>query len=115
MKRGDIWWADLGRRAGKRPVVILTRSNAIPHCNKVTVAEITTQGKGYQTEVDIDQQANLPQHSFVQLDNLQTIPKTRLAKTRLERCSGTLDDNTMKLIGQKVVLALNLEDVFTSP
>jgi mRNA-degrading endonuclease toxin of MazEF toxin-antitoxin module len=110
MKRGDIWWADLGGRAGKRPVVILTRSNVIPHRNKVTVAEITTQGKGYSTEVDIDQQANLPQQSFVQLDSIQTI-----AKTRLERLIGTLDDNAMKAIGQKVVLALNLEDVFTSP
>ena len=107
MKRGDIWWADLGGRAGKRPVVILTRSNVIPHRNKVTVAEITTQGKGYRTEADIDQQANLPQHSFVQLDNLQTIPITRI-----ERYIGTLDDDTMKVIGQKVVLALDLEDVF---
>jgi mRNA-degrading endonuclease toxin of MazEF toxin-antitoxin module len=107
MKRADIWQADLGGRAGRRPVVILTRTNAIPHLNKVTVAEITTQGKGYRTEVDIDQQANLPQHSFVQLDNLQTIPKTLL-----ERYIGTLDDDTMKIIGKKVVLALNLEDAY---
>jgi len=42
MKRGDIWEADLGARAGKRPVVILTRSAVIPHLNKVTVAEITS-------------------------------------------------------------------------
>jgi mRNA-degrading endonuclease toxin of MazEF toxin-antitoxin module len=60
MKRGDVWEADLGGQAGKRPVVILTRGAVIPHLNKVTVAEITTQGKGYPTEVDIDQQANLP-------------------------------------------------------
>lgn len=110
MKRGDIWEADLGTRAGKRPVVILTRSAVIPHLNKVTVAEITTQGKGYPTEVDIDQQANLSRHSFVQLDNVQTIPKTRLGKY-----IGTLDEATMKVIGQKVVLALNLEDVFSLP
>jgi len=110
MKRGDIWEADLGARAGKRPVVILTRSAVIPHLNKVTVAEITTQGKGYPTEVDIDQQANLARHSFVQLDNVQTI-----AKTRLEKYIDTLDEATMKVIGQKVVLALNLEDVFSLP
>jgi mRNA-degrading endonuclease toxin of MazEF toxin-antitoxin module len=109
MKRGHIWWADLGGRAGQRPVVILTRSNVIPHRNKVTVAEITTQGKGYRTEVDIDQHANLPQHSFVQLDNLQTI-----SKTRLEKYIGTLDDDTMKVIGEKVILALNLEDAYPS-
>lgn len=110
MRRGDIWQADLGGRAGKRPVVILTRTNAIPHLNKVTIAEITTQGKGYRTEVDIDQQANLPQHSFVQRDNIQTIPKTRF-----ERYIGTLDDDTMEAIGQKVVLALNLENAYPFP
>jgi mRNA interferase MazF len=110
MKRGDIWEADLGARAGKRPVVILTRSAVIPHLNKVTVAEITSQGKGYPTEVDIDQQANLARHSFVQLDNIQTI-----AKQRLQKYLGTLDDASMKTIGQKIVLALNLEDVFSLP
>lgn len=110
MKRGDVWEADLGARAGRRPVIILTRSAVIPHLNKITVAEITTQGKGYPTEVDIDQQANLPRHSFVQLDNVQTI-----AKTRLERYIGALDEATMKIIGQKVALALNLEGVFSGP
>ena len=109
MKRGDIWQADLGGRAGRRPVVILTRDDAMPYLNKVTVAEITTQGKGYRTEVDIDLQADLSQHSFVQLDNIQTIPITRL-----ERYIGTLDDDTMKVIGRKVVLALNLEDAYPS-
>lgn len=60
MNRGEIWQADPGARAGKRPVVILTRSGAIPYLNKLTVAEITSQIKGYQIEVDIDQKANLP-------------------------------------------------------
>jgi mRNA-degrading endonuclease toxin of MazEF toxin-antitoxin module len=110
MKRGDVWEADLGGKAGKRPVVILTRSAVIPHLNKVTVAEITTEGKGYPTEVDIDQMANLPQPSFVQLDNIQTIPKQRLQKY-----IGMLDDSVMKIISQKVVLALNLENAFSGP
>lgn len=109
MKRGDVWQADLGMKAGKRPVVILTRSAVIPHLNKVTVAEITSQGKGYPTEVGIGQEANLAQPSFVQLDNIQTISKQRLGKY-----AGTLDDASMKLVSEKVVLALNLEDAFTS-
>ncbi|HMV82717.1 MAG TPA: type II toxin-antitoxin system PemK/MazF family toxin [Blastocatellia bacterium] len=110
MKRGEVWEADLDGKAGIRPVVLLTRSAVIPHLNKVTVAEITSQGKGYPTEVDINQQANLPRHSFVQLDNIQTIPKQRLTKY-----IGTLNDASLQLIGQKVVLALNLEDVFSLP
>lgn len=110
MKRGEVWLVDLGAKPGKRPAVILTRSAAIPYLNKLTVAEITSQSKGYPTEVNIDQQANLPQPSFVQLDNIQTVPKQRL-----EKYIGTLEDSLMKLIGGKVVLALNLEDAFSAP
>jgi len=110
MKWGDIWQADLGAKAGKRPVVILTRSAVIPYLNKVTVAEITSQSKGYPTEVDIDQKANLPPPSFVQLDNIQTIPKQRL-----EKHIGSLDDATMKAVSEKIVLALNLEDALSAP
>ena len=90
-------------------MIILTRSAVIPHLNKVTVAEITTQGKGYPTEVDIDHHANLAQHSFVQLDNIQTIPKHRLKKH-----IGTIDDTLMRVISQKVILALNLEVAFSA-
>ena len=107
MKRGEIWIVDLGAMAGKRPAVILTRSGVIPYVNKLTVAEITSQIKGYPTEVDIDQKANLPQPSFVQLDNLQTVPKQRF-----EKFIGTLDDSTMKMVSEKVVLALNLEEAY---
>lgn len=110
MKRGDIWQADLGAKAGKRPVVLLTRSAVIPYLNKVTVAEITSQSKGYPTEADIDQKANLPAPSFVQLDNIQTLPKQRL-----EKYIGSLDDATMKLVDEKIVLALKLEDALLAP
>ena len=72
MNRGDVWQLDLGGRAGRRPAVILTRQGVIPHLNKLTVAEITSAGKGYPTEVAIGQKASLRRESYVQLDNLQT-------------------------------------------
>jgi mRNA-degrading endonuclease toxin of MazEF toxin-antitoxin module len=52
----------------------------------------------------------LPLPSYVQLDNIQTIPKQRL-----EKFIGALDDSTMKSISAKVVFALNLEDAFSVP
>ena len=58
MNRGDIWMVNLGGRIGKRPVLIITRQNVLKYLNKVTVLEITTQGKGYPTEIFIDQKAN---------------------------------------------------------
>ena len=104
MNRGDVWQIDLGGRAGKRPAVILTRQAVLFHLNKVTVAEITSVGKGYPTEVAIGQKANLPKDSFVQLDNIQTVSKTRFVKYL-----GALDAPTMKTIGRRLVLALGLE------
>ena len=104
MNRGDIWFIDLGGKSGKRPAVIVTRQNVIEHLNKVAVVEITTKGKGYPTEVYIDQKGNLPKNSFVQTDNIHTVPKNRLVKY-----AGTLDGATMMEISVKIILALGLE------
>ena len=105
MNRGDIWQIDLGGRAGRRPALILTRQGVIAHVNKITVAEITSRGKGYPTEVAVGQKANLPRESFVQLDNIQTVSKQRFVKYL-----GAVESATMRTIGRKVILALGLED-----
>ena len=105
MNRGDVWLIDLGGRVGTRPVVILTRQNVLKFLNKVTVAEITTKGKGYPTEIFINQKANLPKPSFIQAENLHTV-----TKKKLEKFIGTLDQDTMLKVSQKVVLALELEN-----
>lgn len=105
MNRGDVWQLDFGDRAGRRPALILTRQGVIAHVNKLTVAEITSRGKGYSTEVALGHGANLTKESFVQLDNLQTVSKTRFVKYL-----GSLDPGTMQMIGRKLILALGLED-----
>jgi mRNA-degrading endonuclease toxin of MazEF toxin-antitoxin module len=104
MNRGDIWMIDFGGKIGMRPVVILTRQNVLPYLNKVSVAEITSKGKGYPTEVFIGQKANLPKPSFIQTDNIHTIPKEKLVKY-----IGTSDAATMREVSEKVVMALGLE------
>ncbi len=104
MNRGDIWLVDLGGKRRKRPAVILTRQNVLEYLNKVSLAEVTTKGKGYPTEVFIGQKANLPKPSFIQTDNIQTVSKDRIVKYM-----GTLDQDTMREISKKVVLALELE------
>src|ERR1044072_3293754 len=105
MNRGDIWLINLGGKAGMRPALILTRQGVIAYLNKITVAEITSQGKGYPTEVAINQMGNLPKESYVQLDNIHTVPKTYF-----DRYIGTLDPDTMRTVSQKIILALGLED-----
>ena len=105
MNRGDMWPLDLGGRAGQRPALIITRQGVISHVNKLTVAEITSVGKGYPTEVSLGHKANLPRDSYVQLDNIQTVSKGRFVKYL-----GSLDAATMHAVGRKLVLALGLED-----
>jgi mRNA-degrading endonuclease toxin of MazEF toxin-antitoxin module len=73
--------------------------------NKLTVAEITSVGKGYPTEVALGRKANLPKDSFVQLDNIQTVSKERFVKY-----VGSLDASTMRTVGRTLILALGLED-----
>ena len=108
MNRGDVWIINLGGKIGTRPVVVLTRQNVIEYLSKVVVAEITTKGKGYPTELFIDQKANLPKQSFVQADNIHSVPKKSL-----EKYVGTLDFETMLEISKKVILALELEGALT--
>jgi mRNA interferase MazF len=104
VNRGDVWLINLGGRIGTRPVVILSRQNVLEYLHKVTVAEITTKGKGYPTEIFINQKANLSKPSFVQAENLHTVPKNRL-----ERYLGSLDPDTVRKVSRKLVLALELE------
>jgi mRNA-degrading endonuclease toxin of MazEF toxin-antitoxin module len=104
MNRGDIWYVDLGGKAGMRPVLVVTRQAVLEYLDKVVVVEITTKGKGYPTEVFIGQAGNLPQPSFVQTDNLHTIPKNKMT-----RFSGTLDGAIMRKVSRKITLALGLE------
>ncbi|MBW1817838.1 MAG: type II toxin-antitoxin system PemK/MazF family toxin [Deltaproteobacteria bacterium] len=104
MNRGDVWLVALGGKAGKRPAIILTRQNVLQYLNKVTVAEVTTKGKGYPTEVYLGQKGNLPKPSFAQTDNIHTIAKERLVKYM-----GTVDAITMREVSRKVILALGLE------
>jgi mRNA interferase MazF len=105
MNRGDVWQLDLGGRAGRRPALVLTRQAVIAHLNKLTVAEITSVGKGYPTEVAIGQKANLPRDSYVELDNVQTVSKDRFVKYL-----GALDAATMRDVNRRLILALGLED-----
>lgn len=105
MKRGEIWEAEIGGKAGRRPVLVLTRSGVIPYLSKVVVAEVTTQGKGYPTQISIGTTANLPKTSFVSAESLHSLPKERL-----RRYLGELPSDLLRQISQAVIFALDLAE-----
>lgn len=50
--RGDIAWLEL-EEEGRRPVLVLTRDEAIPRLRNIDVALVTRTVRGIETEVEL--------------------------------------------------------------
>ena len=75
MKRGEIWWAELPSPIGKRPVLLLSRDEAYPIRNAVTVAEVTSTVREIPVEVSLGLRDGLPKRCVANLDTIITIRK----------------------------------------
>ena len=80
MRRGEVWWADLPKPVGRRPVLILTRSQAIPIRTSITIAELTRTIRNIPVEVKLGPEDGLPKSCVVNLDVISTIPKAVLTE-----------------------------------
>ena len=76
--QGDIWWAE--SELGRRPVLVVTRNEAIDVLNRVVVAPITRTVRGIPTEVPLDIDNGLPHRSAASFDNLRVIGKSHLTE-----------------------------------
>ena len=103
MQRGDVWWADLPKPVGRRPVVILSRNRAIQVREYVTVAEVTTTIRDIPVEVMLDHKDGLPRKCVVNLDVINTIPKHLLAEP-----IATLSITKLEAIESALKFALSL-------
>ncbi len=73
-----MWWAEFPGLAGHRPAVLLSRDSAYAVRLSVTVAPVTTRIRGIPVEVVLGPDDGLPMESVANLDDLTTIPKSRL-------------------------------------
>jgi len=80
MRRGEVWWAELPRPIGRRPVVLLSRDEAYAVRNAVTIAEVTTTIRGIPVEVALGPEDGLPKKCVANLDTIATIRKDLLTK-----------------------------------
>jgi mRNA interferase MazF len=98
LKRGEIWWADLPRPAGRRPVILLSRDEAYEVRRLVTVAPITTRIRGIPVEVPLGPKDGMPRECVVNLDTVTTIPKDALTDrlTALSRAKITAVDAALR-------------------
>lgn len=81
MKHGEVWWANLPKPVGKRPVLILSRDRAIQVRGYITIAQITRTIRNIPTEVLLGPAEGLPKKCVVNLDVINTIPKDLLSES----------------------------------
>jgi len=80
MTQYEIWWADLPKPVGRRPVLLLSRGDAYNFLNKYVAAEITTTIRKIPIEVPLGAREGLPKPCVVNCDNLRTISRHNLTE-----------------------------------
>lgn len=104
MRRGEIWWVELGPPAGRRPVLLLSRNEAYIVRELVTVAPVTTRMRHISSEVPLGPEDGLPRPCVVNLDTIITI-----AKRSLREKLTTLSSEKLKQVEAALHFALGLE------
>jgi mRNA interferase MazF len=80
LNRGDVHLCRFESPNKQRPVLILTRDNAIGHLSTVTVAPITSTVRGVPSEMILDVDDGMKGRCAVNLHNLVTVSRVRLGK-----------------------------------
>ncbi len=104
MRRGEVWWARLGRAAKTRPVLLLSREAAYARRTHITIAPITRRVRGIDSEVPLTPIDGVRQECAVNLDSIQTIYKNLLTN-RVTR----LSDERMREVVRAIKYALDID------
>jgi mRNA interferase MazF len=104
VRRGEVWWAELPPPIGRRPVVLLSRDVAYRVRTSITVGIVTRIARNIPVEVPLGPEDGMPQQCVVNLDDILTIPKARLA----ERIT-VLSPQKMIVVARAVIFALDLK------
>jgi mRNA interferase MazF len=102
--RSEIYFADLGPPAGRRPVCILTRDAAVGVLRTVTCAPITRTVRGIRSEVEVGPEQGLPVPGVISCDNLLTVPQAALDPAPL----GRLDEAKRAQLDRALRYALDI-------
>ena len=78
MKQYELRWASLPEPAGRRPVLLLSRTPSYQYLSKVMVAEVTTTIRHIPQEVALGRREGLAQRSVANLDNVHVVAKAWL-------------------------------------
>lgn len=77
-RQGDVWWAEAEDK--RRPVLVITRSDAIPVLARLVVAPVTRTVRGIPTEIRFGPEDGLSTDCAASFDNLQPINRHLLTE-----------------------------------
>lgn len=80
MNQADIWLLRSSGGSKARPVLIVTRSRAIPVLSTIVVAPITSTLRDIPTTITVDSSNGVSHESIASFDNLTPVPKDMLAR-----------------------------------
>lgn len=80
VERGEVWTYEFRKPDKRRPVVVLSRPEAIAALHTVMVAPITSTIRGLPSEVVVGAREGLHHDSAANLDHVQTVEQARLSK-----------------------------------
>lgn len=104
MIRGDVCYHTFKEPDKRRPVLILTRTNAVSFLNEITIAPITTTIRNNNTSVWLDESDGVKEACAINLDYLQTVPKRKLGKVITH-----LSDEKMREVFEAIKFALGFD------
>ena len=76
VRQFELRWANLARPAGRRTVLLLSRTPAYEYLQKVLVAEVTTRVRGIPQEIPLGKREGLPRACVANLDTLRPIERS---------------------------------------
>lgn len=77
-QQGDIWWAET--EVKRRPVLVVTRSQAIQALKRVVVAPVSRTVRDIPTEIDLGPSEGLSVECAASFDNLETVLRSALTE-----------------------------------
>lgn len=77
-KQGEIWWAETEEK--RRPILVVTRSEAVEVLTGIVVAPISRTVRGIPTEIHLSQDDGLGIECAASFDNLQRILRSALTE-----------------------------------
>ena len=76
--QGEIWWAETEEK--RRPVLVVTRSEAVSVLTGIVVAPVTRTIRDIPTEIRLGESEGLPVACAASFDNLQRIRRSALTE-----------------------------------